>query len=434
MEMHYSLYNHMVKLSSGGWGLYNFRTGELVKLNFFSKHFFDNVLDKDPNDSKYRILKKKGFIVDFDERKRMKIEALAGASKSDVLGLLITPTMDCNFDCSYCYEWHRTGCMSKEVQDQLVEYVRIQSQKSHLRALSITWYGGEPLLEPDIIADLSKRLIKHCKENAIDYKASIVTNGYFLTQQIIDMLEKSKVTSVMITLDGPDAKSHDKTRFLRGGQGTFDTIINNLYAIKTHMEIKVRCNLHKGNKDDYLDFEKMVKTISQKTGNTVTLQPGIMDSEVSVHNQVFSDTLKMDFDEISEIRKQEYMGEEKIPIFKFSPVRCMACNIMGIAVDEKGGLYKCWENVGDEREYFGHLSDYIESPENPMLDYNVLDKYLGEVWPENDEKCMNCKVLPICHGGCPRKVIYFSKRKCKQLADESLQDYYVEELCKKIFG
>lgn len=66
--------------------------------------------------------------------------------------------------------------MSERIQDAIIHLVEMH--KSNLQALSVVWYGGEPLLAISIIKRLSLRLIQLCKEANISYSAYMITNGY----------------------------------------------------------------------------------------------------------------------------------------------------------------------------------------------------------------------------------------------------------------
>ena len=61
-----------------------------------------------------------------------------------IFRLTIAPTLDCNFDCPYCYENRRNGKMSEEVQDALIDFIQ-NSVTSETSVMDISWYGGEPL-------------------------------------------------------------------------------------------------------------------------------------------------------------------------------------------------------------------------------------------------------------------------------------------------
>lgn len=84
---------------------------------------------------------------------RNKIERFADSN----LTLTIAPTMACNFCCPYCYEKGREYItMSETVQDQLTSQLKEKYQ--HIHELTVSWYGGEPLLAIETIEKLTKKI------------------------------------------------------------------------------------------------------------------------------------------------------------------------------------------------------------------------------------------------------------------------------------
>lgn len=85
-----------------------------------------------------------------------------------------------------------------------------------------------------------------CEAKGAEYSAGIITNGYLLTQENADLLERCKVKSAQITLDGV-GEAHDKTRHLTGGGATFGCITDNLRQGKLDFSVSIRHNVHAGN-------------------------------------------------------------------------------------------------------------------------------------------------------------------------------------------
>lgn len=56
------------------------------------------------------------------------------------LNLIIMPTEDCNFRCSYCYEEHKNGTMSINTAESIVKYVTKNISK--YTELHVVWFGG----------------------------------------------------------------------------------------------------------------------------------------------------------------------------------------------------------------------------------------------------------------------------------------------------
>ncbi|WP_368492927.1 radical SAM protein [Geobacillus thermodenitrificans] len=137
-----------------------------------------------------------------------------GLYRSDYLHLIIMPTEECNFRCTYCYETFPRGRMEAEV----IEGVKnlISSRIQGIRNLAISWFGGEPLMEPDIIKEITDSFLPSIKKYNINYKSSVTTNGYYLTPELCKELVDRGIRTFNITLDGLE-KDHDLARILKGG-------------------------------------------------------------------------------------------------------------------------------------------------------------------------------------------------------------------------
>lgn len=149
--------------------------------------------------------------------------------------LTLQVTQQCNLRCAYCaysgiYENNRThnnARMSFEIAQKAIDY--FLDHNKNLADIVIGFYGGEPLLEFE--------LIKKC----VDYASSKVegkrilfnmtTNGTLLSDKVVDYLVAHNF-SISISLDG-SKEEHDVNRKFKDGRGSFDTIIENLRKIRT---------------------------------------------------------------------------------------------------------------------------------------------------------------------------------------------------------
>ena len=165
-------------------------------------YLLDEIESLDENHPILKRFKDRGLIVNFNERAALEAKARLTCALGDSVDLTICPTMGCNFDCPYCFENHRPGRMTQEVQDGVIALAERMLKASAAKKLDVTWFGGEPLLMPDIIEALSARLMSLAEKYGAEYDASIITNGFLLTQEIADMLDHCKVASAQITLDG----------------------------------------------------------------------------------------------------------------------------------------------------------------------------------------------------------------------------------------
>lgn len=302
------------------------------------------------------------------------------------LYLTINPTLSCNFNCPYCFEAdYPNRFMSDKVEDSIISFVE---SKASLKHLNIMWFGGEPLLGFKRIQSLTQRLSSKVE----DYSASMISNGYLLTPAVISNLAELKIKMIQITLDGL-AESHDKKRCLKSGAPTFNRIINNiLNCIESapSVRIVVRVNIDNNNVDDYL---KVYDYFLSKGITHVDVVPGfIVDRENDIptcafnHKQIINFVCKL------------FHNHRIKPISFFPSIMrnsCSARNINSLVIGPDGELYKCWEEVGRSECVVGNLT---ESSYNREL----MLKYTTGIDQLDDPHCVDCGLLPICDGGCPR--------------------------------
>lgn len=160
----------------------------------------------------------------------MEIDQIRLASLSDkYLNLIIMPTEACNFRCTYCYETFELKKMRPEVTGGIKAL--IDRRSAELGALSIDWFGGEPLMAMDVITDISSHAIRVAKERSFGFSAKITTNGYYLDGRRFSACLQSGINHFQISFDG-DKAVHDASRKLVSGAGTFDRLWENVERIK----------------------------------------------------------------------------------------------------------------------------------------------------------------------------------------------------------
>lgn len=363
-------------------------------------------------------LKHGGFLIDddFDELAFLKYSQNIQKYDSKTLSLTIAPTMGCNFDCIYCYESNHTDYtkMSKEVQKAIINL--LLAQKDTINNFQVSWYGGEPLLAFDIIEDLSNEFIKICNENNIRYSAGIVTNGYLLSEDNANKMVDLKINNIQVTIDGPQ-DIHDQRRYLLNKEPTFNKIISNLkftngiipnVSIRINTDIK-NCNrvnevLHILEQNGLVDKTFPYLGYVEPTNDQYDSNSCLKQDRYLQVNDEFIDLLETKNDKISRLFKYP----------RLNPNLCTATNLNSFIVNFDGDLYKCWSDIGIKDHCIGNIKTGI----NKMK--RIFSYCLYEV--TENPKCTNCKYIPICMGGCPRKRIDNSLNQCS-LYKFSLEKY-----------
>jgi uncharacterized protein len=97
------------------------------------------------------------------------------------------------------------------------------------RNITIWFYGGEPLLEFDLI----KRAVKYAqrkRDNHYILSFGISTNLTLITPEKVNFLRENKVF-LSVSLDGPE-EDHDRNRRFADGRPTFKVVMNKLDMIR----------------------------------------------------------------------------------------------------------------------------------------------------------------------------------------------------------
>jgi MoaA/NifB/PqqE/SkfB family radical SAM enzyme len=116
----------------------------------------------------------------------------------------IIPIRRCNLSCGYCNEYDK---VSSPVQT--AEMLRRIDLLAALGTTIITFSGGEPLLHPDL-DELIQRIRKH------DIITTLITNGYLLTPERIQQLNRAGLEHLQISIDNvqPDDVSKKSLKVL----------------------------------------------------------------------------------------------------------------------------------------------------------------------------------------------------------------------------
>jgi uncharacterized protein len=333
----------------------------------------------------------------------------AAIADNTELGIVIQPGASCQLGCGYCGQKHSKTYMNADLQDLMFERIKTKLETNKFKTLTITWYGGEPLMALKQIREISPRLIELCLQMNIAYYSSMITNALSLKEEIFkELVTVQKVTNFQITVDG-DAEYHDKRRFTKELHPTFDIIFNNILNITKLPdfetmggEIVIRCNADKNNIDGIIPFiHKLVENNLQKKVNFYIApihnwgDNGAAEKEGVGINEFA--TLEIDW--MLELIK---LGFPVKIIPERSKIVCMVVNNESEVYDAFGNISTCWEVpytpiYENTENYIGNLKFKAPNDDKkaPMRNWNDTIRE-GKTW------CRDCNILPICGGQCPK--------------------------------
>lgn len=94
--------------------------------------------------------------------------------------IVIAPTLNCNARCYYCYEQGRApSVMQHSTIEALINF--LVEYNKNAESLNISWFGGEPLLFPNLINEIILSLKKRIK---IPITSTMTTNGSLINSDI----------------------------------------------------------------------------------------------------------------------------------------------------------------------------------------------------------------------------------------------------------
>ena len=401
---------------------YNSLSGALALMDEESYRKYDEFSNNEKSISDEKLvdeLKKGFFLIDdhVNELHVIRHNMLANRFSTSSFGMTISPTSDCNFRCVYCYEKDVISkvYMTEVIQRKIVEI--LENQIKTISTFSVTWYGGEPLLAMDTISNLSHEFIKHCSENDVDYHAGVITNGYYLTRNNLERLNKLNINMIQITLDGMP-ETHDKRRPLANGAGSFDTIINNLidnYDLLPRVALRINIDIDNLNSGEY------IYSILKKNNMLEKIRPYF--GQVVNDNKTYDDSTCLNTCDYAnaEYDYSLYVSENTDPYVKyptFRPNYCGADYRNSLVVGADGDLYKCWSDIGYKDRTIGNILGKETTANDIYYKYIMFD-------PTQDEDCSKCNLLPICMGGCPNRRILNATNECsiyRYILDRCLKD------------
>lgn len=216
--------------------------------------------------------------------------------------LTLQVTRQCNFRCNYCSftygdnitnRNHDSVSMSWETAKKTIDFFATYSRDK--RDHNIGFYGGEPLLEKELIYKCIEYSKKVFEGKHLTF--GMTTNGSLLTPEVAQYLIDSGM-SILVSMDGPK-RIHDKNRKLWGtGGGTFDLIEENLNRIRTEMPEyfkKLRFNSVIDPANDLQEIEDFYSTenFSESIVNTPIMVPvlgtGLYFSDKYLSNTNYND-------------------------------------------------------------------------------------------------------------------------------------------------
>lgn len=402
-----SAYNHFVDKGDFVWGV-NFFSSSFVRIPSETYRKVRRVLDGERSEElesvKSSLIQGKFLIPDaMDEMKYLKTRNHMSRFGNKGLTLIVAPTLRCNFGCEYCYVDLNANKMKPEDRVKLGKFFHNKLPKG--TKAQVVWTGGDPSLAMDAVEDISHRFLEACEKKGSPYEASLITNGYLLHDDMRAKLKSSKIPRLQISIDG-SKEFHDSNRYLPKGAPTYDRIMANVEDTVDEFSVFLRINVDRRNREAIPDLLEDIQDrglhkrlwvyfahVYDANENSAAYSHNCLPHEH--YAKVEAKLMRLALSNGFNIGNG---GLIKKPISTF----CGANSKNYFVVDSKVNLLKCYHDFGTaDKHGIGHIDD--EGQEVVTNPYNLM-KWLG--WdPFEIKECTECKVLPVCMGGCSHKIM-----------------------------
>lgn len=111
-------------------------------------------------------------------------------------------TLKCNLRCTYCYLGKSNVTMTLPIAEKIIEF--IYSNTPHEEKIDLGFFGGEPLLEFEVMQRIVEVLQSHPKYDPERIELSITTNGTIFNREIASFLKRHRIV-LCVSCDGPPA-------------------------------------------------------------------------------------------------------------------------------------------------------------------------------------------------------------------------------------
>ena len=326
---------------------------------------------------------------------RLKAEA-----ESRSFGMTINPTLDCNMRCWYCYEKRDAARMNADTLERIVRLIENKAGSGTVDRLSVSFFGGEPLLYfDDVVYPILSRASVICREAGVVLESSFTTNAVLLTKDVLDRInsiEGMKRPHFQITLDG-NREYHDRSRIFADRRPTYDIIFRNMrYALESGNHVGLRFNYTDKNIESFIDVYDELMAFPPELHKNLNCnfqqiwqnkQEGIKAKNRSV--------------ELTARFQASGLASECDTIYHRHT--CYADNPNHVSINYNGDVFKCTARDYSPERREGVLKEDGSIEWNERYHERMAIRYANEA-------CRKCRVMPLCNGHCTQSKLDSTNR------------------------
>lgn len=322
--------------------------------------------------------------------------------------LLIKPSgSNCNIDCRYCFYKSRSpevGTGRQRMNDEVLEKLIKDYLQLDFPVAGFAWQGGEPTLMGLEFYEKVIELQKKYARPGQQITNSLQTNGILLNDNWCKFLHENNFL-LGISIDGPK-EFHDFYRIDHSGAGTFDKVVAGIEKCKQY---KVEFNTLTLLNNKNIEYPDRIFNFLIELG--VQFMQFIPCVEIEPESQKIAD-FSISPEQYGRFLCKTFdfwcnYGFKNLSIRDFDSILsyCISGRHTICTYDKRCGQYIVIEHNGD-----AFCCDFFVEPKYRMgnilqtsigqLASCVIKKEFSRVKQNISNKCLICKYLDICRGGC----------------------------------
>lgn len=324
--------------------------------------------------------------------------------KPVVKALCLHIAHDCNLRCKYCFAdggeyMGKRELMSAEVGKKAIDFVIAQSQNR--RNIEIDFFGGEPLMNFDVVKEITEYAKEQGKLHGKEFRFTITTNGVLLSEDKQAYINEN-MGNVVLSIDGRK-EVHDAVRKRVDGSGCYDSVVPKFQRLadsRNQNNYYVRGTFTRDN----LDFAEDVKHLIELGFEQISVEPVVAD-EKEPYSLREEDLPRIfaEYDALAEYLVNTRKSGKFVNFFHFmvdlDQGPCAYKRLSGcgsgneyLAVTPSGDLYPCHQFVGKPEFKMGTVFE-------GKLDPGIREMFRKtNVYTKDD--CRGCWNRFFCSGGC----------------------------------
>ncbi len=310
----------------------------------------------------------------------------------------------CNLNCEYCFaaqgKYHgKDSLMSFETGKRALDFL-IENSGTR-RNLEVDFFGGEPLLNFEVVKQLVKYARSIEKEHNKNFRFTLTTNGVLIDDDVIDFCN-AEMDNVVLSLDGRK-HVHDFSRKDIGGAGSYDKILPKFKEF-------VR---RRGEKSYYMrgtftsrntDFVNDILHMADLGFKELSMEPVVCKpTEEYALTDEHLPTLLEQYELLAKEMIARRGTDKEFTFYHYmldlENGPCIYKRITGcgsgteyMAVTPTGELYPCHQFVGDKDYLLGNIYDGVTNTDK-VNEFKMCNAYAKD-------ECKDCFARLYCSGGC----------------------------------